>query len=162
VQETFLAALQSRGRFRGGSAVRTWLLSILRHKIVDHHRRAASSPRAVENISDGKRDAVLARYFGEKGLWRARLASWKAPDQELEDREFRDVLDGCLDRLPRSLASVFILRELEDLDTDQLCDVLALSQGNVRVRLHRARLLLRECLEKHWFDETPDGSRRTP
>jgi RNA polymerase sigma-70 factor, ECF subfamily len=105
---------------------------------------------------------VLDRYFNGKGLWKIPLASWKAPDQEMEDREFWDVLDGCLSRLPRSLSSVFILREFEDLDSAQLRGVLALSEANLRVRLHRARLLLRECLEKHGFAGTPDGSRRPP
>ena len=90
------------------------------------------------------------------------MTSWKAPEQALEDREFWDVLDGCLARLPRSLSSVFVLRELEGLDTAELRRDLALSEGNLRVRLHRARLLLRECLEKHWFCEDHGGSRGTP
>ncbi len=72
------------------------------------------------------------------------------------------MLDRCLSRLPRSLSSVFILRELEELDTAELRRVLAVSEGNLRVRLHRARLLLRECLEKHWFAETRDGSKENP
>jgi RNA polymerase sigma-70 factor, ECF subfamily len=166
VQDAFLAALQSRDRFQGQSTVRTWLLSILRHKIVDHYRRAAGPPHPGDAGGgadpDRKPDAVLDRNFNEKGLWKKALASWKAPDQEMEDREFWDVLDGCLGRLPRSLSSAFILRELEALDPAQLRDVLALSEVNLRVRLHRARLLLRECLEKHWFADKPDGSRRTP
>ena len=107
-------------------------------------------------------DAVRERYFSPKGLWKTAVASWKAPQQALEDREFWDVLDGCLGRLPRSLSSVFVLRELEGLEMAELRRDLALSDGNLRVRLHRARLLLRECLEKHWFSEERDGSRRTP
>ena len=164
VQEAFLAALQSRGRFQGGSSVRTWLLSILRHKIVDHYRRAAgpTPPDEAGTDRDRKADAALDRNFDEKGLWKVALASWKAPEQELEDREFWDVLEGCLGRLPRSLSAVFILRELEELDSARLREVLAPSEANVRVRLHRARLLLRECLEKHWFADTLEGSRRTP
>ena len=155
---------QARGRFKGGSSVRTWLLSILRHKIVDHYRRAAgpTTPDEAGTDRDRKADAALARNFDEKGLWKVALASWKAPEQELEDREFWDVLEGCLGRLPRSLSAVFILRELEELDSARLREVLALSEANVRVRLHRARLLLRECLEKHWFADTLEGSRRTP
>ena len=162
VQDAFLAALQSRDRFQGRATVRTWLLSILRHKILDHYRREPSPMTAAEAHPDRKRDAVLDRHFNEKGLWKVRLASWKPQEQELEEREFWDVLDDCLRRLPRSLSSVFILRELEDLDPDQLRGILSLSAANVRVRLHRARLLLRECLEKHWFTDSPDGSRRTP
>ena len=120
VQDALLAALQSRDRFQGRATVRTWLLSILRHKIVDHCRRTATSISPAEADPIVRPDPVLARYFSAKGLWKKALASWKAPDQALEDREFWDVLDGCLSRLPRSLSSVFILRELEDLDTAEL------------------------------------------
>jgi RNA polymerase sigma-70 factor (ECF subfamily) len=164
VQEVFLAALQSQDQFEGRAAVRTWLLSILRHKIVDHYRRAARPVPASDTEADptARPDAVRERYFSPKGLWKTTVASWKAPHQALEDREFWDVLDGCLGRLPRSLSAVFVLRELEGLDLVELCQDLALSKGNVRVRLHRARLLLRECLEKHWFGVERDGSRRTP
>jgi len=162
VQDAFLAALQSWDRFQGRATVRTWLLSILRHKIGDHYRRVAGSLPAVEPDPTGRPDPVIDRYFNEKGLWKTAIASWKGPDQALEDREFWDVLDGCLSRLPRSLSSVFILRELEDLDTAELRRILAVSEGNLRVRLHRARLLLRECLEKNWFAETREGSKENP
>jgi RNA polymerase sigma-70 factor (ECF subfamily) len=84
------------------------------------------------------------------------------PEKALEDREFWDVLEGCLRRLPRALSSVFVLRELEELEMTELRQTLALSEGNLRVRLHRARLLLRECLERRWFAEAPRGSRRVP
>ena len=119
---------------------------------------------SAESVADptGRPDPVRDRYFSPKGLWKTAVASWKAPHQALEDREFWDVLDGCLGRLPRSLSSVFVLRELEGLDMAELRRDLALSDGNLRVRLHRARLLLRECLEKHWFGVERDGSRRTP
>ena len=162
VQDVLLAALQSRDRFQGRASVRTWLMSILRHKIGDHHRRVASSMPSIEpNLSPGP-DPVTDRYFTGKGLWRKAIASWKAPDQALEDREFWDVLDRCLGRLPRSLSSVFILRELEDVDTAELVRTVAISESNLRVRLHRARLLLRECLEKNWFAEKVEGSKENP
>jgi RNA polymerase sigma-70 factor (ECF subfamily) len=162
VQDTFLAALQSQNRFQGRATVRTWLLSILRHKIVDHYRRVAGSLTTVEPDPSVKADPVVNRYFSEKGFWKNVLGSWKAPDQALEDREFWDVLDRCLSRLPRSLSLVFILREREELDNAELRRILAVSEGNLRVRLHRARLLLRECLEKNWFADTHDGSKENP
>jgi RNA polymerase sigma-70 factor (ECF subfamily) len=162
VQDTFLAALQSQDRFQGRATVRTWLLSILRHKIVDHYRRVAGSLSTVEPDPSVKADPVVNRYFNENGFWKNVLGRWKAPDQALEDREFWDVLDRCLSRLPRSLSLVFILREREELDNAELRRILALSEGNLRVRLHRARLLLRECLEKNWFADTHDGSKENP
>jgi RNA polymerase sigma-70 factor (ECF subfamily) len=162
VQDAFLAALQSRDRFQGHATVRTWLLSILRHKIADHYRRVAGSPASVEWDPAGRPDTVINRYFSGKGFWKNALASWKAPEQALEDREFWDVFDRCLSRLPRSLSAVFILREREELDNAELRRILAVSEGNLRVRLHRARLLLRECLERNWFGKTRDGSKENP
>lgn len=154
VQDTFVAALQARARYEGGSSVRTWLLSILKHKIVDHYRPSTAA-RSVEGS-----DAILSSFFGPDGLWKRALASWRTPDKALEDREFWEVFDGCLGGLPRALASVFFLRELEGLGTEELRDRLEISEGNLRVRLHRARLLLRECLERRWFAATvepPEG-----
>jgi RNA polymerase sigma-70 factor (ECF subfamily) len=162
VQETLLAAIRSHDRFAGRATIRTWLLSILRHKIVDHRRRTRSSASSIEAESAVSAEPVSARFFSGKGLWKTSLASWKAPEHPLEEREFWDVLDGCLDRLPPSLSAVFILRELEEMATAELLRALELSEVNLRVRLHRARLLLRECLEKHWFIETRDGTRNSP
>src|SRR5262249_32942722 len=147
VQDTLLAALQSRDRFQGRSTVRTWLLSILRRKVVDHYRRLGESHSAQEPDSIEGPDPVRARYFSSQGFWKTAPASWKTPDKALEDREFWDVLEGCLSRLPRSLSSAFVLRELEGLEMSELLRTLTLTEGNLRVRLHRARLLLRECLE---------------
>jgi RNA polymerase sigma-70 factor, ECF subfamily len=162
VQDVFLAALESWDGFQGRATVRTWLLSILRHKIVDHYRRVAGSLPFVEPDPGDKPDPVVNRYFSSKGFWKNALASWKAPDQVLEDREFWDVFDRCLSRLPRSLSSVFILRELEEMNNAELRRTLAVSEGNLRIRLHRARLLLRECLERNWFAEPRDGSKENP
>jgi len=161
VQDALLAALQSRARFQGHATVRTWLLSILRHKIVDHLRRVVKPQSTAEGDSVARPEPLRARYFSAQGLWKKKIASWKAPDQALEDREFWEVLDGCVSQLPRSLSAAFVLRELEGVDTNELRRILHLSEGNLRVRLHRARLLLRECLEKHWFAESKGAARRT-
>ena len=147
VQEALLAALQARRRFQGRSTVGTWLLSILRRKVVDHYREAAS--RAV--LLD---DAVA--HFDNQGYWRDPPATWKTPPETLEAREFLGALDGCLGSLPPPLASAFLLREMEGMEPDEICRALDVSPGNLRVRLHRARLLLRACLESQWFDERPD------
>jgi RNA polymerase sigma-70 factor (ECF subfamily) len=155
VQETLLAALQSQDEFQGRSTVRTWLLAILRRKVVDHYRRLWEShrERGPESRSHSRErpDPPRARSFSTQGLWTSPPTSWKTPEKALETREFWAVLEGCLSRLPRSLSSAFILRELEGLEMTEVRRILALSEGNLRVRLHRARLLLRECLERRWF-----------
>ena len=86
----------------------------------------------------------------------------RRPKQALVDAEFWSVLDGCLGDLPRTLAQVFMLREIEQIEVESLCATLDLSPANLRVRLHRARLLLRDCLETRWFGSRSDEAPRSP
>ncbi len=160
VQDSLLAALESRGRFEGRSSVRTWLLSILRHKIADHFRRVEESRSAEETVRIKRAAGVRELHFDARGFWRKTITPWKSPQKALEDREFWDVLEGCLGRLPGTVASVFALREIDGVDLKNLSEMLSLSEGTLRVRLHRARLLLRECLERRWFAEPQRGSGR--
>lgn len=162
VQETLLAALQSRERFASRSSVRTWLFSILRHKIVDLYRRGGAGRQLA-----GHGEMLASQYseqvfFTGDGFWRNAPSSWKTAEEALLDDEFWNVLEGCLGDLPRSLAQVFMLRELEQIDVEEICKILGLTPGNLRVRLHRARLLLRDCLERRWFGSRSDEAPRTP
>lgn len=158
VQECFLAALRARDRFEGDSSERTWLLAILRHKIIDHVRRRAATP--VESgwnaDEDGPPDATLDRFFRADGAWRRGPSAWKLSPDPVESREFHELLDACLQRLPGPLAAAFLLREVEGLEMDAVRQRLVIASGNLRVRLHRARLLLRDCLGKHGFGEPAD------
>ena len=163
VQECFLAGLRAQERFEGGASERTWLMSILRHKIIDHIRRGAtarvnSEPGLEE---DGPPGEVLGRFFRDDGTWRRTVSAWKGAADPVENREFLDFLDACLERLPGPLAAAFLLREIEGQEMDAVRRTLAIASGNLRVRLHRARLLLRDCLGKHGFGEAADEPGRT-
>ena len=154
VQESFLAALRNWDTYRGDASVRTWLIAILRLKIADRHRRNAHLPSAMG--ADGQR--IRDRSFDHNRSWRNTVSEWVFGHDPVESVEFRKTLDNCLAQLPKTLSSVFLLREIEELPIETLARNLELSEANVRVRLHRARLLLRECLSKNWFaDETIDG-----
>jgi len=161
VQETLLAALQSRDRFQNRSSVRTWLCSILRHKILDHYRRGEVSRRACESEQGTTAEGNLDWFFTSDRLWKDAPSTWKTAEEALIDAEFWSVLNGCLGDLPRTLAQVFMLREIEQIEVETLCATLDLSPANLRVRLHRARLLLRDCLETRWFDSRPDEAPRS-
>lgn len=152
VQETFLSAVAASTEYRGESSVRTWLISILRRKIVDHYRRiprtTVAEPLPVESAGSA------VDLFTPEGRWREVPSQWPAPEGQLENHEFWEVLDGCLEKMPDSLSRAFRLRELMGLEMVEVCESQRLSAANVRVRLHRARLLLRECLERNWFGES--------
>ena len=145
VQETFLAALRARERFQGQSSEQTWLVGILRHKIVDHIRKAGTSRSASEV------EHSLSESFDKRGHWKTTLAKWPSdPLHVLENREFWDVFGRCVSKLPAGLADAFCLRELEEFDTSESCKILGISATNLSVRLHRARMFMcRQLLSRN-------------
>lgn len=149
VQETFLAALTARENFAGRSAERSWLVGILKHKIVDHFRRQQRERPASEIDNSPE---WLDSLFDAKGWWREGPREWSAePSKTLEQKEFWEVFFRCLSGLPTRQADAFSLRELEHLETDQICKVLQVSATNLWVVLHRARMRLWRCLDSNWF-----------
>lgn len=148
VQETFLHALRNRETFEGRATERTWLISILRRKVIDLIRKGQRQPLVPGEEGKG----ALERFFDERGAWKVRPACWSLrPEQEMERVEFWETLQGCLDELPPNLAGAFLLREMDGLSSEEVCDAIRITPENLWARLHRARLLLRRCLERRWF-----------
>jgi RNA polymerase sigma-70 factor (ECF subfamily) len=145
VQETLLAALRSWENFAGDSSERTWLIGILRHKILDFFRQQPDCEQAED-------EAWRIEHFCKKGHWKDKMVDWKADPAALaENNEFWKVLHDCLKELSQIMAKAFVMRELEGMSSEQVCKHLEISQTNLWVRLHRARLQLRRCLELNWF-----------
>lgn len=148
IQETFLAAFRARDQFAGRSSERTWLVGILKRKIVDHlRRRGREQPATDLTNSDQWTDAL----FDERGNWRKKPGQWPDPSAAFEKEEFWTAFADCLRKLPERLASAFTLREVEELESQEVCKVLNVSANNLWVMLHRARLGLWRCLEVNWF-----------
>jgi len=148
VQETLLAALKGKEKFLGKSSERTWLIGILKNKVVDHLMRSAREmPIGLE------RDAVMDESFNILGRWRNSSANWEFdPAQVFDRKEFWKVFLDCLAGLPPHLARIFALRELDGLSTEKICKILDLRPTNAGVMLHRARIRLRACLDAKWFN----------
>jgi len=148
VQEALLAAIVSADQFLGQAAERTWLIGILKHKLLDHLRRQLRERPASDFPGDN-----MADLFDRHGHWKVAPSKWSADPHHLaENAEFRSVLAKCLSRLPSRMAQLFCLREEEGVDTSELCKRLAISTANVWAILSRARLSLRRCLNVHWFE----------
>jgi RNA polymerase sigma-70 factor (ECF subfamily) len=153
VQETLLAALQSASGFAGRSSVKTWLTGILKHKIIDHVRRQARE-RPLETPDDEPAEGThggAEALFSEDGHWIDFPDDWPAPDKSLENAQFWRVFEMCVQVMPERAARVFVMREVMELSTEEICKELDITATNCWVMLHRARLALRECLEIKWF-----------
>jgi RNA polymerase sigma-70 factor (TIGR02943 family) len=146
VQETFLSALKAYSNFKKKSTLGTWLVSILKHKIIDHYR---SSQRKDEiNISPPE-DA-----FQENGFWDLQKAprDWgDHPEKAIEQQEFQKILQLCFSYLPERMAQILSMRSFDGVESDKICKILNISLSNLWVLLHRARAQLRRCLEENWF-----------
>jgi RNA polymerase sigma-70 factor (TIGR02943 family) len=145
VQETFVAALEAREQYSGAGTEAGWLMGILKRKIVDLVRRRNRADSAAGG--DSQPDPVEL-LFDSKGNWRVdpRLARGR-PEAALEREEFWGAFRACLDHLPQRQADVFTLRELEEVESEGICEALGISTSNLWVLLHRARLRLIHCLK---------------
>lgn len=159
VQETFLAALRDPAKFAGRSAPRSWLLGILKNKIIDHYRQ--SSRETSFSDLEFYKDQEQERFQPEgvyKDAWILSRGpqEWPIdPTEKIENDEFWSTFRDCSSRLPKKVARVFILREVEDLPAKEVCHIMNITPANLWVMLHRARMALRTCLETNWFSRQP-------
>jgi RNA polymerase sigma-70 factor, ECF subfamily len=156
VQETFMAALTSRQTFAGQSAERTWFIGILKHKLADFWRRTKRHESLGAIPSDDDPDQLLAKLFDATASnhWRTEPCIWRDPDAAIEQKEFWRVMTDCVEGLPYVQAQAFCLCEIDGETGPEVCKVLDVAPTNLWILLHRARLRLRECLERHWFSRT--------
>ena len=147
IAETFLAGLNSMKNFKGEASERTWLISILKRKIIDYYRRI--------NSNKGKAEVKITLPDGElEGEW----LEEKVPDltdrtaeDEMENRELGLAILECLDQLPEKQARIFKMKTIEGIETEAICNEFKISPSNLWVIIHRARTSLAKCLEKNWF-----------
>ena len=152
VQDTFLAGIQALDKFSGKSSVSTWLTGILKHKIIDHFRKNRYELQPLSDFDLG--EDLLKNQFDQQGNWHIDLVEWATPDQCLNDQQFWQVFQQCLDRLPKNMADLLLLRTMEGLSSEDCCQVLGFETTNqLWVTLSRTRMKLRQCLDVKWFDK---------
>lgn len=148
VSETLLAALEGAARFGGQSQFKTWVVGILKHKVLDQLRLRK---REVAYDTDDEGEALEDLVFAADGHFRTMPQVWDTPTEALQQQQFFEVLEACMDALPGQIGRVFLMREWLELDTEAICQELRISSTNVWTMLHRARMRLRECLQLNWF-----------
>lgn len=156
VQDTYLSALESLEKFRGDSSPKTWLFTILNHKIIDYYRKKI--PTGTNTLApDPKEDkcsAVVEDSFDQWGQWRkeSRPQSWTGKEGNLMDNvDFAKTLQECIDKLPDSWQASIKLKYLNNKKGPDICKDLGISSSNFWQILYRARMQLRACLELNWF-----------
>ena len=156
VQETFLAGLKAKDNFMGKSTERTWLTSILKRKVIDIYRKQYSSRESSldayeQEVSDGdfyrSEDPFKGHWLEGKGPNSYSLL----PDGEMEQEELARFIQLCIEGLPTQLAATFIMKMIDEEDSETICKELGITPSNLWVMMHRARLRMRDCLENKWL-----------
>jgi RNA polymerase sigma-70 factor, ECF subfamily len=161
VQETFLAALKGGKSFAGLSAEKSWLVGILKNKIADFYRKAGreTSFTDMEFYSDEESGQFVTEgLFKESWIRESGPQEWPDAGASLDSQAFWQHYRECANKLPKKIGTVFTLREVDGVGSKEICAMLGISENNLWIMLHRARMALRRCMEKHWFGkkETPE------
>lgn len=153
VQEALIGALKNAESFGRRAALKTWVFAILKNKIVDQLRKLNRELPEASFSSAEDEHSNLDELFDNKGFWlhEERPVKWNQPRESLEQEQFWQVFELCLEGLPENQARLFMMREFLEVDCEEICDLMNISSSNLYVILYRARFRLRECLENRWF-----------
>ena len=148
VQDTFLAGLRSASGFKGEASERTWLISILKRKIIDYYRRS--------NSKKGKAEVKInyAQDGNQDGDWLEERAADKRRsniEDQMQNEELGMAIEECIAKLPEKQARIFRMKTIQGMETEDICKELNITPSNLWVIIHRARTALMSCLEKNWF-----------
>ncbi|GAL68743.1 probable RNA polymerase sigma factor HI1459 [Jejuia pallidilutea] len=143
----FFAGLKSMKNFKGEASERTWLISILKRKIIDHYRKI--------NSNKGKAEVRINYNDAEsEGDWLEERVSDpydKTAEDTLQNNELGDAIYNCLGKLPEKQAEVFKMKTILNYETEVICNELNITASNLWVIIHRARTAMADCLKTNWF-----------
>jgi RNA polymerase sigma-70 factor (ECF subfamily) len=147
VQETFFAGLKSMKNFKGEASERTWLISILKRKIIDHYRKINSNKGKAEvrinyNDSESEGDWLEERVADPYD---------KTAEDNIQNNELGNAIQNCLDKLPIKQAEIFRMKTVLNYETEVICNELNITASNLWVIIHRARTAMADCLKENWF-----------
>lgn len=150
VQETFISAFQHFDSYKKTSSPKTWLFSILKNKIVDYYRYKARNltPQSLAHSID-----ETSQWFDDDNRWKKehQPEPWDTSETLLDNSEFEDTLNNCMGKLPSPWLACLQLKYLSEKDSTDICQQLNITASNLWQILHRAKMHLRNCLERNWF-----------
>ena len=148
VQETFFAGLKSAKNYKGTAAERTWLIAILKRKVIDHYRKI--------NSKKGKAE-VRMNYSSQNdtdGDWLEEQVADPLSileNDEIENEELGLAIQECISKLPKKQSLVFTMKTIQGMSTEDICKELGVNPSNLWVMIHRSRTALMSCLNQNWF-----------
>lgn len=163
VQEALAGALKNADAFARRSALRSWVFAILKNKIADALRQQQKHRPASELTSEYKEGENFDELFDQRGHWleTEKPAPWPSPSEEAQNDQFWVAFERCVNGLPAKHAEIFMMREVLERASNEICQETGVSLSNLNVILYRARMRLRECLQINWFNsEHPFTSNR--
>jgi len=153
VQETFLAAFHKIDTFQGKSQPKTWLFSILNNKVIDYYRLSAKTTKKTFSISENSGYELSDGLFNETENWKNNDINpiWDKEEELLDNPEFNIIMQDCMDDLPQKWKFAVTSKYLTDKNADEICQELEITVSNYWQIVHRAKLLLKKCLEMKWL-----------
>lgn len=149
VQDTFVAGLKSAKNFKGDAAERTWLIAILKRKVIDYYRKINSNKGKAEmRMSYSSQTDAEGNWLEEKVADPYSLLE----NDSLENEELGEAIQECISKLPKKQALVFTMKTIQGVSTEEICNELNINPSNLWVMIHRSRTALMECLNKNWFN----------
>lgn len=146
IQDTFYSAWKNMDGFEGKASVKNWLFVILKNKITDLYRKNLKYGKVQISEEDG--------YFDETGHW-TKSTFPKAliidPSHHSESSDLIQILENCSSKLNKIHKTVFFMKYVDEMESDVICGELSISPNNYWTILHRAKVQLRSCIEKHWL-----------
>jgi RNA polymerase sigma-70 factor (TIGR02943 family) len=152
VQETFLAAFHKIDTFQGKSQPKTWLFSILNNKVIDYYRLSAKTTKQTFSISENSGYELSDGLFNETENWKNNDINpiWDQEEELLDNPEFNNIMQDCMEDLPQKWKFAVTSKYLTDKNADEICQELEITSSNYWQIVHRAKLLLKKCLEMKW------------
>lgn len=148
VSETFLAGLKSAKNYKGDAAERTWLIAILKRKVIDHYRKRNSKKGKAEvRMNYGASSDIEGDWLEEQVADPFSMLE----NSPVENKELGLAIQDCISKLPKKQAQVFTMKTIKGISTEDICNELGINPSNLWVMIHRARTALIGCLNKNWF-----------
>ncbi|QWX85724.1 sigma-70 family RNA polymerase sigma factor [Cellulophaga sp. HaHaR_3_176] len=148
VQETFFAGLKSAKNFKGEAAERTWLIAILKRKVIDYYRKINSNKGKAEvrmnysSSSDSEGDWLEEQVADPFSM---------LENDAIENEELGLAIQSCISNLPKKQSQVFMMKTVQGISTEDICNELGINPSNLWVMIHRSRTNLMNCLNQNWF-----------